>query len=65
MNEPAVTAARLLDAHQVGERWGVPHTQVLRLARTGRLKCVKCGRYVRFRLEDLEEFERGGGTNDE
>jgi excisionase family DNA binding protein len=60
-----VTAARLLDAHQLGERWGVPHTQVLRLARTGKLKHVRLGRYVRFRLEDVEEFERAGGTDGE
>jgi hypothetical protein len=34
MTDPAVTAARLLDAHQLGERWGVAHTQVLRLPGT-------------------------------
>jgi excisionase family DNA binding protein len=65
VSDQAVTAARLLDAHQVGERWGVKHTMVLRLARTGRLPVVKLGRYRRFRLEDIEEFEANGGTDDE
>jgi excisionase family DNA binding protein len=65
MSEPAVTAAKLLDAHQLAERWGVKHTQVLRLARDGRLPCVRLGRYRRFRLADIEAFEANGGTDDE
>ncbi len=53
---------RLLTAEQVAERWSVPKSQVYRLARDGRLATVAIGRYRRWRVADLEAFERGGGV---
>ena len=53
---------RLLTAEDLAERWQVPKTHVWRLAREGRLPVVQLGRYRRFRLEDIAEFERSGGT---
>jgi excisionase family DNA binding protein len=53
---------RLLTAAEVAERWQVPTSQVYRLARDGRLPSVAIGRYRRWRLADLAEFERAGGV---
>jgi excisionase family DNA binding protein len=54
---------RLLRPEEVGERWAVPVSQVVRLAREGRIPgAVKIGRYWRFRLSALESFEVEGGT---
>jgi excisionase family DNA binding protein len=58
----ADTSTRLLTAEQLAERWQVEDSQVYRLARSGRLPCVRLGRYVRFRLDAIEEFERTGGV---
>jgi excisionase family DNA binding protein len=58
----ASTTARLLTPEQLAERFGVLKSQVYRLAREGDLPCVRIGRYVRFRLEDVEQFERDGGV---
>jgi excisionase family DNA binding protein len=65
MTEPAVTAAKLLTPEQVAQRWAVPRSQVYRLARDGRLPCVKLGRYTRFLEDRVERFERSGGTDGE
>lgn len=51
----------LLTAEQVAERWQVGLAQVYRLAREGKLPAVRLGRYVRFRLDMIEQFERDGG----
>jgi excisionase family DNA binding protein len=59
---PPVTAARLFDADALAQRWAVPNSHVYRLAREGRLPCVELGRYRRFTVEAIEEFERSGGT---
>jgi excisionase family DNA binding protein len=40
-------AARLLD---------LPLSWVMSAARTGKLKCIKHGHHVRFRVEDLKSF---------
>jgi excisionase family DNA binding protein len=61
----SATAEQLLTAEQVAERWQCPVSQVYRLARDGRLRCVRLGRYVRFRLEDIEAFEENGGADEE
>lgn len=53
---------RLLTPDELAERWAVPRSQVYRLARDGRLEPVRLGRYVRFRREAIEEFERAGGV---
>jgi excisionase family DNA binding protein len=54
---------RLLTADELATRWQVEKGHVYRLAREGRLPTVRLGRYMRWRLEAIEEFERGGGTN--
>jgi excisionase family DNA binding protein len=57
-------AARLLSAAELATRWQVAESQVYRLTRDGRLPRVKLGRYYRYRLDEVEAFERGGGTDD-
>jgi excisionase family DNA binding protein len=64
VTEP-VTAARLLTPEQVAQRWAVGKSHVYRLCRENRVKHVRLGRYVRLRLEDVEEFERAGGCRNE
>lgn len=59
---PEPEPTRLLDAAEVGRRWGVPAAHVLRLAREGRLPVTRLGKYRRFRIEALEEWEAAGGT---
>ena len=58
---PSSEAARLLTAEDVASRWQVPKAQVYRLAREEQLEPVRIGRYYRFRVETVEEFEREGG----
>jgi excisionase family DNA binding protein len=53
---------RLLTAEQVAERWQVPRSQVYRLAREGKLPAVAIGRYYRFRVAALTEWEQRGGA---
>jgi excisionase family DNA binding protein len=55
--------SKLMTAEDLAERWGVPRDYVHRLAREGRCPVVKLGRYHRFRPEDIEAFERAGGTS--
>jgi excisionase family DNA binding protein len=52
-----------MTADDVAERWQVPKAHVYRLERTGKLPSVRLGRYRRFRLEAIEEFERDGGVS--
>ena len=49
----------ILTAEQLAERWQVPTSQVYRLARDGRIPTVQLGRYRRWRLDEIERFERG------
>lgn len=58
----AVTASLLLTPADVAERWQVPKTHVYRLTRESQLPVVKLGKYNRYRLADVEEFEAKGGT---
>lgn len=55
-------ADRLLTAEEVAQRWQVPRAHVYRLGREGRLPTVRLGRYMRWRLDELEAFERAGGA---
>lgn len=55
----------LLDAEQLAQRWRVTEAHVYRLAREGRVPTVKLGRYRRWRLEEIETFEKSGGTSSE
>jgi excisionase family DNA binding protein len=55
-------AAQLPTAEQLAARWQVPKAHVYRLAREGQLPTVKLGRYRRWRLADVEDFEAAGGV---
>ena len=59
MIEPA---DQLLTAEDVARRWQIPKSHVYRLARGGRLPVVQLGRYRRFSLAAIEDFEEAGGT---
>ncbi len=52
----------LLTADELAERWQVPRAQVYRLSRTGRLPTVRVGRYFRYTLAAVEEWEGQGGV---
>lgn len=58
---PALTG-QLLTAEQLAERWQVRVSHVYRLAREGRIPTVELGRYRRWRLDQVESFERGETT---
>ena len=53
MTEPA----RLLTAEELAERWSVPKAHVHRLAREGSIPVIRIGRYPRFRLGSIVEWE--------
>ncbi|MDP2712434.1 MAG: helix-turn-helix domain-containing protein [Solirubrobacteraceae bacterium] len=48
---------RLLTADDLAARWSVTVKQVYRLAREGDLPAVKVGRYYRFRLSSVQDWE--------
>jgi excisionase family DNA binding protein len=52
----------LLTADDLAARWQVPKSHVYRLAREGKLPVVELGRYKRFRLVAIEQFEAAGGA---
>ena len=52
---------RLLTAEDLATRWRLTTAAVYRLTRAGQLPAVRLGRYYRYRLEAVEEFERAGG----
>lgn len=54
----------LLTPEEVALRWRVNVGQVQRLARQGKVPAVKVGRYLRFRLDQVEAWEQGGGAED-
>jgi excisionase family DNA binding protein len=56
------TAARLLTADDLAERWQVASAHVYRLTREGRLPTVKLGRYYRYQAAAIEAFEAAGGV---
>lgn len=53
---------RLLTADDVAARWQTPRSTVYAQTRSGALVAVRLGRYYRYRVEDVEEFERHGAT---
>jgi len=61
---PKAHTSKLLTADALAERWCVKPSQVYRLSRGGHLPVVKLGRYYRYRLDQVEEFERAGGAAD-
>jgi excisionase family DNA binding protein len=58
-----VTTEVLLTAEQLAERWQVAKAQVYRLTREDRLPAVRIGRYFRYRLAAVEQWERSGGDD--
>jgi excisionase family DNA binding protein len=56
---------QLLTAAQLAERWQVPTSHVYRLAREGRIPTVELGRYRRWRLDQVEQFEKSFTTTKE
>jgi excisionase family DNA binding protein len=53
--------SKLLTAEQVAAKWQLPKSVVYRLTRDGQLPTVKIGRYYRYRLADVEQWEQNGG----
>jgi excisionase family DNA binding protein len=52
--------SKLLTAEELAERWQVPTGWVYAKCRSGELPKVPLpGKYVRFRLDVVERFERG------
>jgi excisionase family DNA binding protein len=49
---------QLLTAQQLAERWQVPKSHVYRLAREGAIPTVQLGRYRRWRLDAIEQYEQ-------
>jgi len=64
-NASGVTRSNLLTAAELAARWQVARSQVYSLTRTGVLPAVRLGKYVRYRLDAIEEFERNGGMRAE
>ena len=62
MTPPPLTAATLLTAADLAERWQVPTSHIYRLSRSGQLPTVRLGKYVRYQLAEVEQFEQAGGT---
>jgi excisionase family DNA binding protein len=53
-------SGEILTAEELAERWQVPTGWIYAKCRTGELPRIPLpGRYVRFRLETVEAFERG------
>jgi excisionase family DNA binding protein len=55
------TLRQLLKAEQVAVLFGLPKSTVFDYARRGVLPCVRIGRRVRFRPQDIERFMDAGG----
>lgn len=46
----------LLDVKGAAQRWSIPKSWILDMARRGELPCVRLGHYIRFKPEDLDLF---------
>lgn len=57
---PRTRSGQLLTAEQLAERWQVPKSQVYRLTRDQAIPTVRLGRYYRYRLDAIEDFESRG-----
>jgi excisionase family DNA binding protein len=55
----------LLTAADLAARWQVSEGHVYNLTRRGVLPVVRLGRYYRYRLDAIEEWELAGGSADE
>jgi excisionase family DNA binding protein len=53
---------KLLNSKEVGKLFGVSSATVLRMARAGRLPCVKVGNLWRFSVSHLDAWVASGTT---
>lgn len=58
--EPPSAPERWLDAEEVAAILHVPKSWVYESARNGRLKSARHGKYVRFREQDIKEYQIHG-----
>jgi predicted ester cyclase len=57
-----MSGGTILTPEALAERWQVPVSWIYSKARSGELPKIPLpGKYVRFRVETLEAFERGAG----
>jgi len=62
-DEPeGLTASRLLTADQLAERWQIKRSGIYNLTRQGKLPVVRIGKYYRYEVGAIEQFEAQGGT---
>jgi excisionase family DNA binding protein len=54
--------SKLLTPDDLAARWSVNKSHVYRLTREGRVPFVPVGRYYRYRLDAIEQWERDGGA---
>ena len=59
---PATGPRTLLTAADLAARWQVSEGYVYNLTRRGLLPVVRLGRYYRYRLDAIEEWEFAGGS---
>lgn len=55
----------LLTADQLAARWQVPKSWVYAATRDRRIPAVRLGRYYRYRLDAIVDFELEGGFTDD
>lgn len=58
MKSPHHSDSPLITAAQLRARWHVSQMYLWRMRRDGKLPALKLGKHVRFRLADVEAFER-------
>ena len=57
-------SGEILTAEQLAERWSVNKGWIYQKVREGQLPAIPLpGKYVRFRLDTIEAFERGAMDN--
>lgn len=55
----------LFTAGQLAERWKVPLQRVYELTRSNKIPVIRLGeRQYRYSPDEVERFERGGGSGD-
>jgi excisionase family DNA binding protein len=58
-----LSAGQLLTPEQLAERLQIPKAHVYRLTRRGAIPCVRLGKYYRYHIDEIEAWERNGGTS--
>ena len=57
-----LSASRLLTADDLADRWQIARSSVYNLTRQGKLPVVRLGKYYRYEIGAIEQFEARGGT---